>query len=125
MTEHQEFGDRRPTIRDVAERAGVSKSLVSLVMRGEPMVAVPDDLALTGYDDTFVAASRPIALTSVDPNSSAIGTLAAQCLLDRIATPEAPLREHLLPPRLVARSSSGSRAGPRTGSCGAWSVRVS
>jgi DNA-binding LacI/PurR family transcriptional regulator len=70
---------------------------------------VPGDVAVTGYDDTFVSAIRQVSLTSVNPDSSRIGSLAAQCVLHRIEDPERPTQEHLLPPRLVTRYSSGTR----------------
>ena len=76
---------------------------------------VPGDIAITGYDDTFVSAIRQVSLTSVNPDSSRIGSLAAQCVLQRIEEAERPAQEHLLPPRLVIRYSSGGRvdaAGP-------------
>ena len=56
-----------------------------------------------------------MSLTSVNPDSSRIGSLAAQCVLHRIENPERPTQEHVLPPRLVTRYSSGGRvdvAGP-------------
>ena len=69
---------------------------------------VPDDVAVTGYDDTFVAAIRQVSLTSVNPDSPGIGSLAAQCVLRRIDDPGRIAEEHLLPPRLVTRYSSGA-----------------
>jgi DNA-binding LacI/PurR family transcriptional regulator len=69
---------------------------------------VPDDVAVTGYDDTFVAAIRQVSLSSVNPDSCGIGTLAAQCVLRRIENPCRKVVEHLLPPRLVTRFSSGA-----------------
>jgi DNA-binding LacI/PurR family transcriptional regulator len=68
---------------------------------------VPGHVAVTGYDDTFVSAIRQVSLTSVNPDSSGIGSLAAHCVLRRIDDPERPKEEHLLPPRLVTRYSSG------------------
>jgi DNA-binding LacI/PurR family transcriptional regulator len=76
---------------------------------------VPGDVAITGYDDTFVSAIRQVSLTSVNPDSSGVGSLAAQCVLRRIEEPDRPAQEHLLPPRLVPRYSSGGgvdAAGP-------------
>jgi DNA-binding LacI/PurR family transcriptional regulator len=69
---------------------------------------IPDDLAVTGYDDTFVAAIRQVSLTSVNPDSSGIGSLAARCVLQRIGDPSREPQQHLLPPRLVIRSSATS-----------------
>jgi DNA-binding LacI/PurR family transcriptional regulator len=78
-------------------------------------IDVPGDLALTGYDDTFVAAIRAVSLTSVNPDSSGIGMLAAQSLVDRIGSPDKVYEEHLLPPRLVTRSSSLAPRAARRG----------
>jgi DNA-binding LacI/PurR family transcriptional regulator len=67
---------------------------------------VPEDLAVTGYDDTFLAAIRQVSLTSVNPDSAGIAVLAARCLLRRIDDPGSKPEEHLLAPRLVTRLSS-------------------
>jgi LacI family transcriptional regulator len=75
-------------------------------------VDLPDRLAVTGYDDAFLADLRQISLTSVNPDSGGMGELAARCLLERIATPNRPGVEHLVAPRLVIRGSS-TRAVPQ------------
>src|SRR6201989_3546402 len=65
----------RPTIRDVAERAGVSQSLVSLVLRGSPKVSparralVNQAIADLGYRPN--AAARTLR----EGSSRAIGVL--------------------------------------------------
>jgi DNA-binding LacI/PurR family transcriptional regulator len=69
-------------------------------------VDLPGGLAVTGYDDTFLAELRQISLTSVNSDSAGIGELAARCLLERIAAPDRPGVEHLVAPRLVVRASS-------------------
>src|SRR5215218_6615685 len=68
---------RRPTIIDVAARAGVSKSLVSLAMRGDPRVAESSRLRIEeaarelGYRTNWAARS----LSAV--RSGAVGVLVA------------------------------------------------
>ena len=62
-TEDRPEPRRRPTIRDVAERAGVSKSLVSLVVHDSPRVsdksrfAVQEAIDELGYGPSAVARS--------------------------------------------------------------------
>ena len=69
---------------------------------------VPRDLTVTGYDDTFLAAVRPVSLTTVNPDSVGMGEQAARCVLRRIDAPEREFEEHLLTPRLITRRSSNA-----------------
>jgi len=90
----------RPVINDLA-------AVGAMTAAADAGLRVPSDVGVTGYDDTFVAAIRQVSLTSVNPDSSGIGTQAAHCMLDRIEDPGRAVKEHLLPPRLVTRFSSG------------------
>ncbi|GAA5189813.1 LacI family DNA-binding transcriptional regulator [Rugosimonospora acidiphila] len=69
---------------------------------------VPDDVALIGYDnwEIFAATSRP-ALSTVDPNLSEVGRIAARHLLSAIDGAPVP-GVHTVPGMLVIRASTGS-----------------
>jgi DNA-binding LacI/PurR family transcriptional regulator len=73
-------------------------------------LGVPHDLAVTGYDDTFIAAVRQVSLTSVNPDVPGIGALAARCIVERIGYPNKEPEEYLLAPRLTIRFSASTSA---------------
>lgn len=72
-------------------------------------VRVPEELAITGYDDTVFAQASLVPLTSVGQDSPAVASRAVAALLD--GAPESGFGQ-LTEPRLVVRESSvrqGSR----------------
>ena len=74
---------------------------------------IPEDVAITGMDDTELAhVSRP-GLTSVDLGAAERGRIAAELLLARIAEPARPAHSVTVAPALRIRASSVGRA-PRT-----------
>lgn len=74
---------------------------------------VPGDLSLIGYDDSPMAASHLLRLTTVDGRNAEVGAAAAERLVERVtAGDESAAHTALLPPRLVPRRSC---AGPRDG----------
>ncbi|WP_328540242.1 LacI family DNA-binding transcriptional regulator [Streptomyces sp. NBC_00344] len=74
-------------------------------------LAVPQDLAIVGYDDIEFAAAAAVPLTSVRQPAVAMGRLAADLLLEEVG-PDTQDHRHqhvVLQPELVVRESSGSR----------------
>ncbi|KQZ86130.1 LacI family transcriptional regulator [Microbacterium sp. Root166] len=73
---------------------------------------VPEDIAVTGVDDTELAqVSRP-GLTSVDLGAAERGRVAAELLLARLAEPDRPAHTVTVAPALRVRGSSIARAVP-------------
>jgi DNA-binding LacI/PurR family transcriptional regulator len=69
-------------------------------------VRVPEDLAITGFDDLYVAEHVEVPLTTVRQPFEKIGTAAARILLDSIKGNSKPVGEVRIPAEIVFRESA-------------------
>jgi DNA-binding LacI/PurR family transcriptional regulator len=70
-------------------------------------VRVPEDLRIAGIDDVKYASLLPVPLTTHHQNCADIGNVAMVTMLERVATPDLPVRDVLLQTSLVIRKSCG------------------
>jgi DNA-binding LacI/PurR family transcriptional regulator len=68
-------------------------------------IAVPQDVAVVGFDDSPAAETGAIPLTTVHQPSAAMGVRMAETML-AILRGEHPPHEHILPTRMVVRESA-------------------
>ena len=73
----------------------------------EAGVAVPAEMSLIGFDNTFISALRHLSLSTINQPTLAMGQLAVDALLQRLSDgSDEPVR-HTLQPELVVRSTTG------------------
>ncbi|UAJ78444.1 LacI family DNA-binding transcriptional regulator [Leifsonia sp. ZF2019] len=72
-------------------------------------VAVPDDIAIIGFDDIAFAGAAAVPLSSMRQPRSMIGRTALRILLEETADPELIPRQTVFQPELVARRSTAPK----------------
>lgn len=95
---------------------GVNDALAVGAMRAlrDAGLRVPEDVAVTGFDDTEEGAFLVPALTSVSPEGEAMAAHAVRLLVERINGYAGPPRTVYTGARLVARASTGPAPGVPT-----------
>lgn len=79
-------------------------------------VRIPDELRIVGMDDVKYAGLLPVPLTTIHQDCAGIGAVAMATMLQRLEHPELPIRDVLVPIKLVVRRSCGAyRAGSGEG----------
>jgi DNA-binding LacI/PurR family transcriptional regulator len=104
--------DARPHVTGIfaANDTMLLGALAALRERG---LVVPDDVSVVGYDNSPLAASHYLALTTVDDRSVDVGTQAAQSILARHDDPGRPPSHVMLSPTLVRRASTSTARARR------------
>jgi DNA-binding LacI/PurR family transcriptional regulator len=75
---------------------------------------IPEDVRIVGMDDVKYASLLPVPLTTIHQDCAGIGAVAMATMLERLEHPELPIRDVLVPVRLVVRRSCGAHL-ERTG----------
>lgn len=96
---------RRPDVEGVFAASDVMAAGALRVLR-EAGRAVPDDVAVIGWDDSDVARGTDPPLTSVRQPTEELGRAMARLLLNEIADPDRARREVVLGTELVRRASA-------------------
>jgi DNA-binding LacI/PurR family transcriptional regulator len=114
-TEHDGYVATRALLEARPDTTGIFAAndvmlLGALAALREHDLSVPDDVSVVGYDNSPLAASHYLALTTVDDRSLDVGIQAAQAILGRQEDPHRDPSRVLLSPRLVRRCST---AAPR------------
>ena len=78
-------------------------ALAAIRQRG---LSVPTDISVIGYDNSPMAQSRYLDITSIDDRSDVVGAAAGRALLDRIDDPTSKPRQTLVQPTLVVRATT-------------------
>ena len=85
---------------------GCGKARLRARAADELGLRVPADLSLVGYDNTTIASSAPINLTSVDQAARDLGATAARLLGERMDGRRRSVLTSTAP-RLIVRSTTG------------------
>ncbi|WP_426563208.1 LacI family DNA-binding transcriptional regulator [Angustibacter sp. McL0619] len=97
-------GARRPTAVFCANDLLALGMLQSMTAN---RLAVPDDMAIVGYDDIDFAAAAAVALTSIRQPTTQLGQAAAELLIEEVRAPKTHgHRQVIFAPELVVRSST-------------------
>lgn len=96
---------RRPDVDGVFAASDVMAAGALRVLR-EAGRAVPDDVAVVGWDDSDVARGTDPPLTSIRQPTEELGRAMARLLLDEMADPDRARREVVLGTELVRRASA-------------------
>jgi DNA-binding LacI/PurR family transcriptional regulator len=75
---------------------------------------LPQDLAITGFDDIAFARDLDPPLTTIHVPKELVGELAVRTLIERINHPGRPPIVHMVPTTLMVRSSCGATPGDTT-----------
>jgi GntR family transcriptional regulator, arabinose operon transcriptional repressor len=75
---------------------------------------IPQDVRIVGIDDVEYASLLPVPLTTVHQPCKEIGVAAVAAMVERVASPEMPIRDILLDCNLVVRDSCGMNLEGKT-----------